>query len=313
VDKRGDSGEVRVGGVKEASAGDRVKILFISQGGNTQDYLCDVVFHGLRSLLGEDVVDSGKLLSMYQGADRSQMYGKGMTLYALLPDIPVDREDIPRKIVTRYFDLVIYGSVHRCHDWLHEVSSMYPPDKIAFLDGEDHPGYLKGLPGAYFKRELHAPQGPGVYPIQFGIPKEKILLSLPAKTRLMAPMDPLDKSTYIYQTEEAYYAQYAESYYAATMRKAGFDCLRHYEIMANWCIPYFRCLENVPAMIMTKLPRRELRLVQEFWDYNTHVGHESHLLRSLYEYLIESVVEIVRRDLTTESIAKYVLDTICPK
>ena len=206
---------------------------------------------------------------MYVGADRAQMYGKGMTLYAELPDIEVDRIDIPRKIATRYFDLVIYGSIHRCHDYLHEVRSMYPPNRIVFIDGEDHPGYLQGLGGPYFKRELHNPQ-PGVFPIQFAIPKEKILKSPPTKTRLMAPMDPLDKSTYIYNTEETYYAQYAECYYAATMKKAGWDCLRHYEILSQWCIPYFRCLEECPPSIMTHLPKAQLSVVTKMIEYFMH-------------------------------------------
>src|SRR5271163_516646 len=99
-----------------------MKVLFISQGGPTQDYLRDCVFHGLRTLFGPDCVDVNKLDSMYQGADRSQMYGKGFTLYGLLPSIPVDREEIHRKLSKKYFDLVVYGSIHRNRDFLHEVT-----------------------------------------------------------------------------------------------------------------------------------------------------------------------------------------------
>ena len=117
-----------------------MRILFISAGGPTQDYMRDCVFHGLRSLLGPDVVDVGRLDSIYVGADRASMYGLGMTLYAELSDIVVDRTDIPAKIARKYFDLVIYGSIHRCHDYLHEVASMYDPRRVIFIDGEDHPG-----------------------------------------------------------------------------------------------------------------------------------------------------------------------------
>jgi hypothetical protein len=287
-----------------------MKILFISQGGPTQDYLRDCLFHGLRSLLGPDVVDVGKLHSMYVGADRSQMYGKGMTLYAELPDIAVDRKDIPRKLQTKYFDLVIYGSIHRSQDFLHEVASMYDPRRVAFIDGEDHPGYLKGLGGAYFKRELHNPQ-PVVFPIQFAIPKEKILPSPPAKTSLMAPCDPIDPKTYIYSDESSYYAQYAESYYGATMKKAGWDCLRHYEILSQWCLPYFRVFDQCPSTIMTKLPRRELRLIQEVIDYWDVSGWKSTKVPiDIYESLIEKVMAVTRNHLTTEALALYVLDTL---
>lgn len=287
--------------------GPPLKILFISAGGNTQDYLRDCVFHGLRSILGPDVVDVGKLNSMYVGADRSQMYGKGMTLYGELPDIPVDRTDILKKVAHSFFDLVIYGSIHRCQDLLHEVVSKYPPSRVVYIDGEDHPGYLKGLPGIYFKRELHNPQ-PGVRPIQFAIPKEKILKDGPPKSRLMAPMDPLDSSTYIYKDEASYYAQYASSYYAATMKKAGWDCLRHYEILSQWAIPYFRCLEACPTSIMARLPKRELMVIKDFLELPLDNNRES-LMKSLYDYLIEPIMETMRSCLTTEALARSILDT----
>lgn len=280
-----------------------MKILYISAGGATQDYLRDCVAHGFRSLIGADFVDVHRLDSLYVGADRSQMYGRGMTLYGELPELAVDRTDIPRKIRDRYFDAVVYGSIHRNQDLLREVTSMYPPEKIAYIDGEDHPGYLHGLPGVCFKRELHNPQ-PGVHPIQFAIPASKILPSMPLKSRLMAPMDPLDKSTYIYKTEPEYYAQYASSYYAATMHKAGWDCLRHYEIMSQWCLPYFRCFDQCPPTIMTKMPRAELHLIQSLWDYR---NISPSALESIYHDLINPVMLGL---LTTEALAAYILDTL---
>lgn len=282
-----------------------MKILFISAGGPTQDYLRDATFHGLRSLFGHDVVDVGKLDSMYQGADLSQMYGKGFTLYGLLPNIEIDRSDIPRKIKNRYFDAIFYGSIHRNQDYLHEVTSQYSSDRVVLIDGEDHPGHLAGIPATTFKRELHRPV-PGVHPIHFAIPREKIVQDMPRKNFLMAPMDPLDATTYIYKSEESYYSQYAESYYAATMMKAGWDCLRHYEIMSQMCIPYFRCFDQCPPTIMHDLPRAELRLVQELFDYR---NLSPSALKSIYHDLIGPISRAIC-SMTTESIAHYVLDTV---
>ena len=283
-----------------------MKILFISAGGNTQDYMRDCVFYGLRELFGTDVVDINRLDSMYMGADRSQMYGRGFTLYGELPNSDVDRTDIYNKVRTRYFDLVIYGSIHRSQDMLREVTSMYPPSRVCYIDGEDHPGYLRGLPGHYFKRELLSPQ-PGVHPIQFAIPFSKILPSAPAKSRLMAPMDPIDKSTYIYTTEKDYYQQYADSCYAATMHKAGWDCLRHYEILSQWTIPYFRALDACPSTVMTRLPRTELILVQRLFD-SALLG--SILMTDIYESLIKRVMAATMRDLTTSALATYIIDAM---
>lgn len=291
-----------------------MKILFISEGGNSQDYQRDCCFHGLRSLVGENVVDVNPLLSMYQGADRSQMYGKGFTLYAELPNLEVDRSDILRKIANRYFDVVIYGSIHRNRDYLHEVVSMYEPQRIWAIDGEDHPGHLSGLGMLTFKRELFNPQ-PNCYPIHFAVPKHKIAAEKPKKHVLMAPCDPLNRKTYIYNDEASYYGQYASAYFAPTMKKAGWDCLRHYEILSQWALPYFRVFDQCPSLICHHLPRPELLLLKNAIEYvcpggrlPDWKGHE--VLEDLYYYMIHNVMAIVKAYLTTEALALYMFDTI---
>jgi hypothetical protein len=286
----------------------RVKILFLSEGDYTCDYQRDMTFHGLRTLFGPDVIDVPRIDTMYEGIDTTQLYGRGFTLYGLLPDdSDVDRTNIPHKIATKYYDAVIFGSIHRDRSHLDAVASMYSPDRIALIDGEDHVTCLRGLPGTYFKRELAKPS-PGVHPIQFAIPASKILPSMPAKSRLIAPMDPLDKSTYVYTTEAAYYAQYAESYYAVTMRKTVWDCLRHYEIMSQWCIPYFRCLDQCPSTVLSLLPKRDLRLVQECFDAPRLLRDST--LRAIYDDLIGYMMTRLRATMATERLATYVLDTI---
>ncbi len=243
-----------------------MRILYIS-GAEGPDYVCDMLFHGLRHLWGADVVDVNRLWYMYthefgEGRrDKSQLYGRGFTLYGLLEeDADVDRTDIPEKIRTRYFDLVIFGSILRCQALWPEVMAAYSANEILFIDGEDHPLIVSRLlgRGLYFKRELIAAQ-PGVWPIQLAIPEERIGRGIREKTKVQAYIDPRDRATYIYQDESAYYGDYAESLFGITTKKAGWDCLRHYEIMANGCIPYFLDLENCPAGTMTFLPKRELR------------------------------------------------------
>jgi len=286
-----------------------MKILFLSEGGHTCDYMRDMCLHGLKSLFGPDVVDVNRVDTMYKGYDVTSCYGGGFSIYGLLPDdSDVDRTNIPRKITTKYYDAVIFGSIHRSQSYLAEVTSMYHPSRIALIDGEDFSACLPNLPGYYFKRELRSPVPPGVYPIQFAIPASKILPSMPAKSRLMAPMDPQDKSTYVYTTEAAYYAQYADSYYAATMRKAGWDCLRHYEIMSQWCIPYFRCLDQCPSTVLSLLPKRDLRLVQECFDTPRLLRDST--LHAIYDDLIGYMMTRLRATMTTERLATYVLDTV---
>src|SRR5215475_467028 len=98
-----------------------MKVLFVTNA-HGADYLCDVAFHGLRSLLGPDCVDSTRMDFMYQNGKDYFFH----SLYKLLPDIEVDRDDIPNKIRARFYDAVIFGSVARCLDYFNLVRALYP-------------------------------------------------------------------------------------------------------------------------------------------------------------------------------------------
>src|SRR5437870_10123235 len=89
--------------------------------------------------------------------------------------------------------------------------------------------------------------------IQFSIPDCKIVSSVPEKIRDFASYVPNDWryiGEYVYEEEEAYYQGYKDAYYAVTKKKGGWDCMRHYEILANGCIPYFLDLEKCPRGAM---------------------------------------------------------------
>ena len=94
-----------------------------------------------------------------------------------------------------------------------------------------------------------------VFPITFSIPEEKMLHSIPKKTKLLSSLIPGDSNTYIYNTEKEYYEEYQKSCFAMTTKKAGWDCMRHYEIVANGCLPYFPNLEQCPLFTMYMLPK----------------------------------------------------------
>lgn len=277
-----------------------MKVLYIS-GGKGADYQCDVVFHGLRSLLGPDCVDVAKLYFMYDTSPDYMFH----SLYKLLPDIEVDREDIEGKIRSKYFDGVVYGSVHRSRDLMSLVVDNYPPNKIVFIDGEDGPELAPAVGhGWYFKRELYAPH-PDVLPIQFGIPKEKIRLGPYAKQRVMSPLIPGDYSTYTYyDSETRYYDQYSESYFGRTRKKGGWDCMRHYEIMAAGALPYFEGLEDCPDMTMFWLPKPALKAARRLHDKGLDPGS------SEWSDIFRRVQDVLRRDLTTEAIATRILDRL---
>lgn len=281
-----------------------MKILYISTGLDP-DYQCDMLFHGLRTLYGDDVVDVPRAYGMYSDMfangmfESAELAGRWYTVYGLLPDDSgVDRTDIPSKIKNGYFDYVIYGSVHRCLHFLKEVTEVYPSKRVAYIDGEDHWDIAPVNGGIYFKREN---ADPNVESIQFAIPKEKIRGSL-EKTHVMAPCDSRNRSTYVYNTEKEYYDQYGHSYFGFTERRGGWDRVRHYEILAAGAIPYFDGLAHCPPQTMPWLPKWELIAARELfdrWDYS-RVPEWEDKYRKLRKVLVN--------DLTTEALAKRVIE-----
>ena len=283
-----------------------MKILFLSPG-NQVDYQCDLLFHGLRTIFGADVVDVNKIEHMYKGREYSHLYGKGFTVCGLLDDIPVDRNDILAKIKNRFYDFVVFGSIWRFNGLLHEVLPIYPRERILVIDGEDGPAFYSDLAKLtlYFKRELHSALTP-CFPIQFAIPAEKIQ-SPAIKTTFLAPLDPLDPSTYIYSDEASYYASYRSAFFAKTMRKAGWDCLRHYEIMACGAIPYFQNLEYCPEPVMVNLPKPDLIMAKQLYEYDSDFFQTS-AGEVLWDRLNNRIQKVLREQLTTTALAERTLD-----
>jgi hypothetical protein len=106
------------------------------------------------------------------------------------------------------------------------------------------------------------PDNKNIFPISFSIPDECVvsddwILKKP-KTRLLAEVTPWTNETnylYDYGQEDQYHEQYQESWMAHTCKKGGWDCLRHYEILANGCIPLFRDLDACPTLTLFTLPK----------------------------------------------------------
>lgn len=58
--------------------------------------------------------------------------------------------------------------------------------------------------------------------------------------------NPLRSDAYVFKTEEAFYGDFRASRFGITTKRAGWDCLRHYEIAANGCVICFRDLHLKP-------------------------------------------------------------------
>jgi len=91
--------------------------------------------------------------------------------------------------------------------------------------------------------------------ISFSIPEEKIIKELPKKIKIF-PKHVVDTevaekiegsyTTYAFDNETDYYADLQASKFGITTKRSGWDCLRHYEIAANGCVPCFRDLDQKP-------------------------------------------------------------------
>ncbi|AGE52380.1 hypothetical protein PBCVCvsA1_025R [Paramecium bursaria Chlorella virus CvsA1] len=148
-----------------------------------------------------------------------------------------------------------------------------------------------------------------LYPITFSIPKEKIVNKMTAKTKLISDLIPGDKSTYIYDTEESYYAEYKKSLFAVTRQKGGWDCLRHYEIMACGAVPLFMDIENCPQNTLSLMPKNLLIEANNLFE-RLRSKHFNLVEQDIKEYsaLRKQLLDHTRKHLTTEAVASYVLD-----
>lgn len=289
-----------------------MKILYVTNytkiahasGGFVNDYQNDLVFYGLRELFGDNVVDSTPIISLYEKykdkIPSKNLWGK-MTSFWLIKDDNIDRTDIEDKIKSQYYDLIIYGSIKRCKDYYDLVSQYYPSNKIILIDGNDEteldPLHQKHL---YFKRELIIDH-PNVKPITFGIPTCKLTKPTKNKTQEYATCIPGQLETYIFDNEEFYYNDYQKSYYGVTMKKAGWDTMRHYEILGNYCVPYFVDLEKCPKNTLTHLPKELLIEAKELAN-NFDEPKYFNILDELFDY--------TKNNLTTKNIAQYILNYI---
>ena len=270
----------------------------------------------------------------------SQIYGGGYTLYKLidgpLPLVPTV-DEVNQKISDNYYDLVVIGSIFNVFpspSWknnpngsmfntmeiLDDIIKQYPKNRIVLLEGEDTlpdnvgfgdliDKYKKTT--TFFMRECSEKyEDVDVHPITFGFPKEKICFNPVQKTHSMCPIIPGKIDSYVMNNETLYYKTLQQSHFALTTAKAGWDCMRHYEIIFNKSFPYFHNIKNCPKNILWN-HRKDLYIA--FIDlYEKHqnnligddafYGQCENYSTELFDYALEHH--------TTEKIVDYVMDVL---
>lgn len=298
-----------------------MKILYISSG--SPDYLADTILHGLRSLYGNNVVDVPKMEHMYSNAfpeEEMKTYGRGFTIFRTLDDLEIDRKNILKKIQDNYFDLIIWASVHRNKSFFY--SAIDSGTKCIFLDGEDGQHFDSLFPNliwrcGYYKRELEKSFHKNLKPIGFSFPEEKIT-TIYNKTQTNATVIPGYQDTYIFDNEKNYFEDYQKSLFAITHKKSGWDCLRHYEIIFNNCMPFFIDIEQCPQQTLSFFPKNLLIQVKNLKGVKLILQNNKPTIEiddtkfdeGEYKLLLSQIVDNCKAKITTKKMAEYLINNI---
>jgi hypothetical protein len=321
------------GRVIEESFRNMDRILFIiTQNPEKQgDYLELSILHGLKELLGKECFDIPKKKILYGDFSQSpkeKLHGKGFSILSIpLPDLlhnPI--------LETENVDAIIVGDGHMYGEFPN-FSSLYEiTPNVWVLDGHDLYGEAtrkinfqgEEIIGAQFensfKREL-IEDIDSVYPTGFGIPEHRIReIDFSLKTRMIQKTSPSEAcfsnspNKYLYEDEEEYYDDMASAWFGLSCKKGGWDCLRHYEIIASGSLLLFKDYDKKPPLcspqflpcfsyssfdelitLMNRLivddnPTEEYKLMlekQRLWLYNygTTKARAKNLLESIQAYL----------------------------
>ena len=134
----------------------------------------------------------------------------------------------------------------------------------------------------------------GYYPISFSYPKKATLHKKKNLVSIIKPGTP-----YSFSSEDEYLAEYKNSYYGETFKKAGWDCFRHIEIMASGSIPLMADIRQVPKYTMALYPKNLMR--EAF--INFHKNNEAPS-----EEVQKSFIEYFNQNLTSQAMVRYIFN-----
>lgn len=299
-----------------------MKILYVTSQAvspNAQgDFQENMILHGLRNVIGKNVVDIPRKKVMYgdfSEVTRTQLHGRGFTLYD--GDI-LDLDAVERQIDPSKIDVILYGitNAYGITDY-QDLNKLC--DNIWYIDGHDTPD-IKKKP--CFKRELfNATEG--VYPTGFGIPSKKIRPIHFNKTRkyqTTAPEEAYFKPivmqhlrnhyTYEWHQEKEYYDDMASSWFGLTCKKGGWDSLRHYEIMAAGSLLLFREYEQKPKLCApVDLPCMSYTSLEHLEEITNSLVYNDKPTKKYYELLFAQREWLLKYG-TTEARALQILDVL---
>lgn len=249
--------------------------IFMFNSGQGEDYLADLIF-------GQAII-SPHISELYTNFIPGYMFTDGVgdkprqpcprPLFGIYGKCdPADREKIKKVSYDDMYDFlssgtvdkIIYSSIHRrafpynhhIADFLGFVLEHFSREQIIAIDGEDPPQLMEDVAKStiYYKRELLPGDKRKAHPITFAWPTWAKTPKKLTKEYVMAPCDPRYKTSYKFKTEKDYFLQYSKAFFGVTKKKAGWDCMRHYEILACNALPYYLDFENKPKTTQMNWP-----------------------------------------------------------
>ena len=131
------------------------------------NYVPDLLLHGLRALFGASAVDYPRKDVLYDGL-LGQPYLEPIP-GLMADDSDIDRTDIPAKMASGFFDLVLCD-VRAFIENLPILQNNRVP--LALMDGEDTPAQIRPGPYAILRRERRP--GDASIPLPMALPEEVI-------------------------------------------------------------------------------------------------------------------------------------------
>lgn len=162
-----------------------------------------------------------------------------------------------------------------------------------------------------------------ILPIQLAMPDSKILSKPIQKSMTFSDLTPLGRTEkYMFYVEKEYYEHYGKAFFAVTMKKGGWDCMRHYEILASGTLPYFLDIENCPPQTLFDWPKELMVRLKQMPGMPSekqviraaksgklkHLSFSKDFDEEHYWALHGEFMDYFHKHLTTKGLAKYFLE-----
>ena len=155
-----------------------------------------------------------------------------------------------------------------------------------------------------------------IYPYSFCIPKNYIIRDVKKFNKKYDFVDNMTRNNKLYRfnanQEKEYHQSYQNSFFSITKKKAGWDSLRHYEIIANGCLPYFidikNCPENSLMLWNNDLKNLMFQIKTIRGVYPDHIDFNNFDIKH-YINIRKKLINILRKKYTTHNMARYIIKT----